>query len=468
MNLKLRMTFKSNLKSLLLQLFKMTNETVAIESDLLNPPSVVRGMTKWQPELFEKTVILPHVELPVHNISIKKAGKILKPLKLKIPNFLQVQDASEKTKKIVVLDPSTLKTISDEDKSILIDKFECSFGEKSYKLDHTNFHTSKCLEAILPKGAESLTSSTIVGHITYVNLRDHLFPFKEVIGQLVLNSNKHAKLVVTKTNIIENKFRNLDLEILAGDPSFGFEVTVKENGCTFNLDFSKVYWNPRLSTEHQRIVDMVNCGDTVFDVFAGVGPFAVPIGVKGKITKKQTIPIKVFANDLNPNSYEYLKKNLVLNKVDPKNFHCSNLDGNEFIRSAIKSGLKDYFESDDTNQVHIIMNLPALATTFLSSFRGLITSEQYIKWKKLKDKKEPLVNVYAFTSDDDKSADLIKECCAQLKVESIKGIQCNFVRDVAPKKDMYRVTFPLSLELLSEITENHDNGHVSKRPKLIE
>ena len=123
-----------------------------------------------------------------------------------------------------------------------------------------------------------LSSSQIVGHISYVQIRDHLLPYKEVIGQIMLNFSPRTKLVVTKTNTIDNKFRNLDLEILAGDPSFGFDVTVKENTCSFKLDFSKVYWNPRLSTEHERIVDLVKRGDIVFDVFAGVGPFAIPLG----------------------------------------------------------------------------------------------------------------------------------------------------------------------------------------------
>ena len=73
-----------------------------------------------------------------------------------------------------------------------------------------------------------------------MNLRDELLPYKEVIGHVMLDSFPRIKLVTTKTNEIENKFRNLDLEILAGDSSEGFVTTVKENGCQFKLDFSKV------------------------------------------------------------------------------------------------------------------------------------------------------------------------------------------------------------------------------------
>ena len=42
------------------------------------------------------------------------------------------------------------------------------------------------------------------------------------------------------------------------------------------------------------------------DVFAGVGPFAIPAAAKG---------CKVYANDLNPESFKYLNQNVSINKV---------------------------------------------------------------------------------------------------------------------------------------------------------
>ena len=57
------------------------------------------------------------------------------------------------------------------------------------------------------------------------------------------------------------------------------------------------------------MVTMFRPEDVVADVFAGVGPFAIPAGQKG---------CGVFANDLNPNSYKYLKMNADNNKVNPR------------------------------------------------------------------------------------------------------------------------------------------------------
>ena len=79
-----------------------------------------------------------------------------------------------------------------------------------------------------------------------------------------------------------------------------------ESDCRFTFDFSRVYWNSRLHTEHTRLVDMFHPDELVADVFAGVGPFALPAAKKG---------CAVLANDLNPESYKYLNINIKGNKV---------------------------------------------------------------------------------------------------------------------------------------------------------
>ncbi|GAA5799734.1 tRNA(m(1)G37)methyltransferase [Helicostylum pulchrum] len=86
----------------------------------------------------------------------------------------------------------------------------------------------------------------------------------------------------------------------------------KESGCKFKFDFSKVYWNSRLHTEHDRLVQLFKKNEYVCDVFAGVGPFALPAAKKGAI---------VYANDLNPSSHEWMKENIKANKVNRKHTH---------------------------------------------------------------------------------------------------------------------------------------------------
>ncbi len=79
-----------------------------------------------------------------------------------------------------------------------------------------------------------------------------------------------------------------------------------ESNCRFTFDFSQVYWNSRLHPEHDRIVKLLDPSDILADVFAGVGPFAIPAAKLG---------CGIFANDLNPNSAKYLSQNVVNNNV---------------------------------------------------------------------------------------------------------------------------------------------------------
>jgi len=81
-------------------------------------------------------------------------------------------------------------------------------------------------------------------------------------------------------------------------------------------------------------------------MMCGIGPFAIPLAMKG---------CTVFANDLNPESYRYLKKNIQLNKVSHK-VNAYNMDGRDFVRMLTKEGQR--FD-------HVLMNLPANALEFL-------------------------------------------------------------------------------------------------------
>ena len=102
----------------------------------------------------------------------------------------------------------------------------------------------------------------------------------------------------------ESEFRTFEYEVLAGPDDLDVEIT--EGGCVFRFDYAKVYWNSKLETEHRRIINLFKPGEVVCDVMAGIGPFAVPAGKKG---------VFVWANDMNPQSYDYLQKAIRANKV---------------------------------------------------------------------------------------------------------------------------------------------------------
>lgn len=100
---------------------------------------------------------------------------------------------------------------------------------------------------------------------------------------------------------------------------------VKQYGATFKLDYGLVYWNSRLEHEHIRLVSQFRAGEVICDMFAGIGPFAIPAAQKGCL---------VYANDLNPDSVRYLKLNAEINKVSD-NLHTYNLDARKFISQLV-------------------------------------------------------------------------------------------------------------------------------------
>ena len=62
------------------------------------------------------------------------------------------------------------------------------------------------------------------------------------------------------------------------------------------------------------------------DMFCGIGPLAVKAAVKKRI--------KVIANDLNPACFEYIEKNIHMNKVD-KLVIPFNMDAREFVKHVV-------------------------------------------------------------------------------------------------------------------------------------
>ncbi|MBA0838816.1 hypothetical protein Goarm_004606, partial [Gossypium armourianum] len=183
-------------------------------------------------------------------------------------------------------------------------------------------------------------------HVAHLNIHDELLRFKDVIAKVIYDyygfyycfasncpflvliagnfipSQKNyprIKTVVNKVGTITNEFRVPKFEILAGESDMVTEV--KQYGATFKLDYSLVYWNSRLEHEHIRLVSQFRPGETICDMFAGIGPFAIPAAQKGCL---------VYANDLNPDSIHYLKINAKINKVDDC-VVAYNMDARKFI-----------------------------------------------------------------------------------------------------------------------------------------
>lgn len=163
-------------------------------------------------------------------------------------------------------------------------------------------HSGTCWYVLhRPRASRITTDET-----AHLNIRDQYLPYKNIIAQVLLDKNPHIKTVINKIDNVgsENEFRTFAYEVLGGPDDLNVEVS--EAGCVFKFDYSKVYWNSKLDTEHKRIAGLFKPGEVVADVMAGIGPFAVPAGKKG---------VFVWANDKNPESYRYLEDAIRKNKV---------------------------------------------------------------------------------------------------------------------------------------------------------
>jgi len=151
---------------------------------------------------------------------------------------------------------------------------------------------------VLPADTSMPRAFETVGHVAHLNLREEHEAFKTCIAQVILDKHANLRSVVNKTSEVADQFRVAPLELLAGEPSL--QTQVRENGVVLSLDLRHVFWNSKLYTELCRLLAMLAAKHVVWDLFAGVGPLAVPAAKAG---------CQVVANDLNPHSYHYLLQN---------------------------------------------------------------------------------------------------------------------------------------------------------------
>lgn len=329
---------------------------------------------------------------------------------------------------------------------------------------------------------------------------------------MLLDKVTQLKTVVNKVNEIDNTYRNFAFEILAGEKTT--MVTCKENGCEFKFDFANVYWNPRLGTEHERVVNLLESNDVLYDVFAGVGPFSVPAISNKKLSA-------VLANDLNPNSYRFLVDNYKSNnksktkikeqetrkllvkrskipnnilstesfKFDPyQPFLAFNLDGREFIRTKVKHHLVEILNyrlanswdlKDPKYRFYVLMNLPAMSVEFLDSFVNLYDSNEIEIIKK--NFEESFldyfhINIFCYHFVKGDQTDLVKvqeRIRNDIYQDKDMTIESKYVRKVAPNKDMFCTQFKLGFKhffsknsLKTKLDSESENDEQKREAKI--
>jgi tRNA (guanine37-N1)-methyltransferase len=150
------------------------------------------------------------------------------------------------------------------------------------------------------------SSYDIVGDITIIRLTPHSKKHSEVIAKTLMDIHKNVRTVLAQTGPVAGEFRLRTLEHVAGEHKTS--AFHKESGCIFHVDVQRCYFSPRLFYERMRIAKQVKSGETVINMFAGVGCFSIVIAKHSNVSK-------VYSIDINSAAVDYMKENVRLNRV---------------------------------------------------------------------------------------------------------------------------------------------------------
>jgi tRNA (guanine37-N1)-methyltransferase len=162
-------------------------------------------------------------------------------------------------------------------------------------------------DKLTPEELEKVSKSfDVVGDIAILRVPPALESRKGLIAEAVMAENKSVKTVLHQLSPVAGVFRTRTLEHVAGERKT--ETLHREYGCVFKVDLAEVYFSPRLSFERMRVGTLVGRGETVVNMFAGVGCFSI-------IIAKHSPARKVYSIDLNPAAVQLMQENIVLNRL---------------------------------------------------------------------------------------------------------------------------------------------------------
>jgi len=184
------------------------------------------------------------------------------------------------------------------------------------------------------------------------------------IAEAIMAADLPVETVVNRASKVKGEQRVREWDVLAGD---GTEAVHREYGCEFVLDLAAVYFSPRLATERHRVVEQVGAGEQAFDMFAGVGPFVVPMAKEGATC---------VGVDVNPDAIEYLRENARRNDVT---------DRITAIEGDVRETVPAYADWAD----RIVMNLPHSADEFLETALEIAGEEAVIHYYDIQHEDDP-------------------------------------------------------------------------------
>lgn len=128
-------------------------------------------------------------------------------------------------------------------------------------------------------------------------------PREAEVGEAMLDLHGNVDTVLAHEGI-DGEHREPSVRVVAG--AGDTETIHHEHGTAYAMDLANVMFSPGNVAERVRMGEVVDPGEQVFDMFAGIGYFTLPMARNGA---------EVTATERNPVAFRYLLENAVLNDV---------------------------------------------------------------------------------------------------------------------------------------------------------
>lgn len=149
--------------------------------------------------------------------------------------------------------------------------------------------------------SQAPSSWAVLGTVVLVDIGDS--PRPSEIGEALLDLHGESDTVLARHGVSGSR-RDPTVEVVAGEGDT--ETVHTEHGTQYAMDLATVMFSPGNKRERARMGELVETDERVFDMFAGIGYFTLPMARAGA---------EVIATEIDSMTYRFLVENAVLNDV---------------------------------------------------------------------------------------------------------------------------------------------------------